>query len=216
MHQIRFHLLFLCLVLLKCTSHGKLIVVYFRGFEGNAIRQKRLQHVTSQKRSRKSWTLFNQLENAHDSDVRSPNIPLRSLATSNFFPTPWDTEQSKCLSGKSSLKRDKKSRASRLSPVDYSLVDVIDRFIYLQPEKPLATKERTKKPLSYLKSEIKSAALSIQDTGLSLHTFIASISEHMTTARAEKKEIQFTMPQNVGLPSPGIYKLQQCHLNYSG
>ncbi|GBM66839.1 hypothetical protein AVEN_128513-1 [Araneus ventricosus] len=33
---------------------------------------------------------------------------------------------------------------------------------------------------------------------------------------AEKKEIQFTMPQNVGLPSPGISKLQQCYLNYSG
>ncbi|GBM24279.1 hypothetical protein AVEN_168934-1 [Araneus ventricosus] len=42
---------------------------------------------------------------------------------------------------------------------------------------------------------------------------IASIFEHMTTARAEKKEIQCTMPQNVGLPSPGISRLQQCHLN---
>ncbi|GBM46394.1 hypothetical protein AVEN_73870-1 [Araneus ventricosus] len=31
-----------------------------------------------------------------------------------------------------------------------------------------------------------------------------------------EKEIQFTMPQNVGLPSPGNPKLQQCHLNYSG
>ncbi|GBM54324.1 hypothetical protein AVEN_198607-1, partial [Araneus ventricosus] len=105
------------------------------------------------------------------------------------------------------------------------------------------------KPPSYLKSEIKSAALSIwQDnwdngeTGRSTHDivprvsnkpvgrnrednvryrtrafpFIPSIFEHMTTARAEKKEIQFTMPQNVGLPSPGISKLQQCHLNYSG
>ncbi|GBN49607.1 hypothetical protein AVEN_240236-1 [Araneus ventricosus] len=41
----------------------------------------------------------------------------------------------------------------------------------------------------------------------------ASIFEHMTTARAEKKEIQFTMPQNVRLPSPGISKLQQCHSN---
>ncbi|GBL75480.1 hypothetical protein AVEN_56841-1 [Araneus ventricosus] len=27
---------------------------------------------------------------------------------------------------------------------------------------------------------------------------------------------QCTMPQNVGLPSPGISKLLQCHLNYSG
>ncbi|GBN81832.1 hypothetical protein AVEN_148969-1 [Araneus ventricosus] len=45
------------------------------------------------------------------------------------------------------------------------------------------------------------------NTGPSLHTFIASIFEHMTTARAEKKEIQCTMPQNVGLPSPGISKL---------
>ncbi|GBM34520.1 hypothetical protein AVEN_43178-1 [Araneus ventricosus] len=102
------------------------------------------------------------------------------------------------------------------------------------------------KPLSYLKAEIKSAALSIwqdnwdngetgrsthdivprvshkpvgwnreesslQDTGLSPHISFASIFEHMTTARAEKKEIQFTMPQNVVLPSPGISKLQQCH-----
>ncbi|GBO04611.1 hypothetical protein AVEN_85436-1 [Araneus ventricosus] len=100
------------------------------------------------------------------------------------------------------------------------------------------------KPLSYLKSEIKSAALSIwQDnwyngeTGRSTHDIVprvsykpvgwnreeivfvtghASIFEHMTTARAEKKEIQCTMPQNVGLPSPVISKLQQCHLNYSG
>ncbi|GBO30354.1 hypothetical protein AVEN_213980-1 [Araneus ventricosus] len=105
------------------------------------------------------------------------------------------------------------------------------------------------KPLSYLKSEIRSAALSIwQDnwdngetgrsthdivprvsnkpvgwnreeimflTGLTFHTFFASIFEHMTTARAEKKEIQFTMPQNVCLPSLGISKLLQCHLNYS-
>ncbi|GBM79119.1 hypothetical protein AVEN_104495-1 [Araneus ventricosus] len=99
------------------------------------------------------------------------------------------------------------------------------------------------KPLSFLKSEIKSAALSIwQDnwdngeTGCSTHdivprvsnkplgwnreeimfvtghgpfpsyphTFIASIFEHMTTARAKKKEIQFTMPQNVRLRSPDI------------
>ncbi|GBN17593.1 hypothetical protein AVEN_22366-1, partial [Araneus ventricosus] len=29
--------------------------------------------------------------------------PPRPLATSNFFPTPWVTEQSRCLSGKSSL-----------------------------------------------------------------------------------------------------------------
>ncbi|GBN38200.1 hypothetical protein AVEN_185447-1, partial [Araneus ventricosus] len=35
--------------------------------------------------------------------------------------------------------------------------------------------------------------------------------ERMTTARAEEKEIQCTMPQNVGLPSPGISRLQQCH-----
>ncbi|GBM95370.1 hypothetical protein AVEN_255079-1 [Araneus ventricosus] len=40
--------------------------------------------------------------------------------------------------------------------------------------------------------------------------------EHMATARAEKKEIRCPMPQNVGLPSPGISKLLQCHLNYSG
>ncbi|GBN91020.1 hypothetical protein AVEN_242493-1 [Araneus ventricosus] len=109
------------------------------------------------------------------------------------------------------------------------------------------------KPLYYLKSEIKSAALNIWqdnwdngetgrsthdivlrvsnkpvgwnredimfvtgDTGLSLHTFIASIFEHMAITRAEKKEIQCTMPQNVGLPSPVISKLQQRHLNYSG
>ncbi|GBN17506.1 hypothetical protein AVEN_266059-1 [Araneus ventricosus] len=108
-----------------------------------------------------------------------------------------------------------------------------------------------RKPLSHLKSEIRSAALSswqdnwdngetgrstndivprvsnkpvgwnreeimfVTGQGLSLHTFIASIFEHMTTARAEKKEIQITMPQNVGLPSPGISNLQQCHLNYS-
>ncbi|GBN14112.1 hypothetical protein AVEN_209189-1 [Araneus ventricosus] len=38
----------------------------------------------------------------------------------------------------------------------------------------------------------------------------------MTTARAKEKEIQCTMPQNVGLPSPGISKLLQCHLNCSG
>ncbi|GBM71810.1 hypothetical protein AVEN_260544-1 [Araneus ventricosus] len=68
------------------------------------------------------------------------------------------------------------------------------------------------KSLSFLKSEIKSSALSIW----TLNTSIASISEHMNTARAEKKEIQFNMPQNVGLPSPGISKLQQCHLNCSG
>ncbi|GBM67018.1 hypothetical protein AVEN_135512-1 [Araneus ventricosus] len=68
------------------------------------------------------------------------------------------------------------------------------------------------KPVGWNREEI------MFDTGhgLSLHTFIASIFEHMTNARAEKKEIQFTMPQNVGLPSPGIPKLQQCHLNYSG
>ncbi|GBM85926.1 hypothetical protein AVEN_97547-1 [Araneus ventricosus] len=80
-------------------------MIYFRGFEGNAISQKKFKHLTGQKRSQKSWTLFNQLENAHDGDVRSPNIPLRSLATSNIFPTPWATEQSKCLSRKPSLKR---------------------------------------------------------------------------------------------------------------
>ncbi|GBN32519.1 hypothetical protein AVEN_32320-1 [Araneus ventricosus] len=103
------------------------------------------------------------------------------------------------------------------------------------------------KPLSYLKSEIKSAALSIWQDNLdngetgrsthdivprvsnkkvgwnreeimfvtghgpfpSIHTFIASIFEHMTTSLAEKKEIQFAMPQNVGSPFPGISKLQQ-------
>ncbi|GBM71434.1 hypothetical protein AVEN_185738-1 [Araneus ventricosus] len=48
------------------------------------------------------------------------------------------------------------------------------------------------------------------------HGPFPSIFEHMTTARADKKEIQCTMPQNVGLPSPGISKLLQCHLNYSG
>ncbi|GBO33434.1 hypothetical protein AVEN_12980-1 [Araneus ventricosus] len=99
----------------------------------------------------------------------------------------------------------------------------------------------------FLKSEIKSAALSIwQDnwdngeTGRSTHDMVLRLSnkpvgwnreeimfvtghgpspsyfEHMTTARAVKKEIQCTMPQNVGLPSPGISKLLQCHLNYSG
>ncbi|GBM94163.1 hypothetical protein AVEN_89604-1 [Araneus ventricosus] len=52
--------------------------------------------------------------------------------------------------------------------------------------------------------------------GPSLHTFNTSIFEHMITASAEKKEIQGTMPRNVGLPSPGISKLLQCHLNYSG
>ncbi|GBO31437.1 hypothetical protein AVEN_519-1 [Araneus ventricosus] len=41
----------------------------------------------------------------HGQGSRSCKIPLRSLATSNFFPTPWVTEQSRCLSGKSSLKR---------------------------------------------------------------------------------------------------------------
>ncbi|GBN12888.1 hypothetical protein AVEN_31706-1 [Araneus ventricosus] len=44
------------------------------------------------------------------------------------------------------------------------------------------------------------------------HGPFPSILEHMITARAEKKDIQFTMPQNVRLPSPGISKLQQCHL----
>ncbi|GBO26785.1 hypothetical protein AVEN_197481-1 [Araneus ventricosus] len=103
------------------------------------------------------------------------------------------------------------------------------------------------KPLSYLKSEIRSAALGIWkdnwdngETGISTHDIvprvsnkpfgwnreeimfvtghgpILSIFEHMTTARAEKMEIQCTMPQNVRLPSPGISKLLQCHLNYSG
>ncbi|GBO45211.1 hypothetical protein AVEN_68681-1, partial [Araneus ventricosus] len=48
------------------------------------------------------------------------------------------------------------------------------------------------------------------------HGPIPSICVHMTTARAEKMEIQCTMPQNVGLPSPGISKLQQCHLNCIG
>ncbi|GBM47382.1 hypothetical protein AVEN_39932-1 [Araneus ventricosus] len=38
---------------------------------------------------------------------------------------------------------------------------------------------------------------SFQDTGPSLHSSIAFIFEHMSTARAEKKEIQCTMPQNV-------------------
>ncbi|GBL98128.1 hypothetical protein AVEN_84619-1 [Araneus ventricosus] len=105
--------------------------------------------------------------------------------------------------------------------------------------------------LSYLKSEIRSAALNIWqdnwDNGETIrsthdivprvsnkpvgwnreqlifvtghspfrHAFIASIFEHMT-ALAEKKEIQCTMPQNAGLPSPGISKLLQCHLNYCG
>ncbi|GBM40769.1 hypothetical protein AVEN_157909-1 [Araneus ventricosus] len=88
------------------------------------------------------------------------------------------------------------------------------------------------KPLFHLKPEIRSAALSIWpdnwDNGVtgrsthdivpgsSLHTFIASIFEHMTIAREEKKEIRYTMAQNVGLPSPGICKLPMCHLNYSG
>ncbi|GBM15434.1 hypothetical protein AVEN_199682-1 [Araneus ventricosus] len=103
------------------------------------------------------------------------------------------------------------------------------------------------KSLSYLKSEIRSAALRIcQDnwdkgeTGHSTHDIVPRVSnkpvgwnreeimfvtgrgpfpsifEHMTTARAERKEIQCTMPQNVGLPSPGISKLLQCHLSYSG
>ncbi|GBN31370.1 hypothetical protein AVEN_175070-1 [Araneus ventricosus] len=52
--------------------------------------------------------------------------------------------------------------------------------------------------------------------GASFHTFIAAIFEHMTTVCTEKKEIQCTMPQNVGLPSPGISKLLRSHLNYSG
>ncbi|GBM29579.1 hypothetical protein AVEN_51621-1 [Araneus ventricosus] len=56
----------------------------------------------------------------------------------------------------------------------------------------------------------------VTEHGRSLHTFIASTFGHMATARAEKKEIQCTMPQNVGLPSPGISKLLQCLLNYSG
>ncbi|GBN66613.1 hypothetical protein AVEN_184518-1 [Araneus ventricosus] len=96
-------------------------------------------------------------------------------------------------------------------------------------------------PLSYLKYEIRSVALSIwQDnwdngeTGCSAYDIVPSVSNKPvgwngeelmfvtghgpspSTARAEKKEIQFTMPQNVGLPSPGIFKLLQCHLNYSG
>ncbi|GBN39863.1 hypothetical protein AVEN_25744-1 [Araneus ventricosus] len=103
------------------------------------------------------------------------------------------------------------------------------------------------KPLSYLKSEMRLAALSIWEdnwdngeTGRSTHYTvprvsnkpvgwnreelmfvtgqgpIPSIFEHMATARVEEKEIQCTMPQIVGLPSPGISKLLQCHLNYSG
>ncbi|GBM74226.1 hypothetical protein AVEN_129926-1 [Araneus ventricosus] len=99
------------------------------------------------------------------------------------------------------------------------------------------------KLLSYLKSAIKSAALSIwQDnwdngeTARSTHDIVPrvpnkpvgwnreeimfvtghgpfpSIFEHMATARGEEKEIQCTMPQNVGLPSPGISKLQQCQI----
>ncbi|GBM57508.1 hypothetical protein AVEN_137940-1 [Araneus ventricosus] len=48
------------------------------------------------------------------------------------------------------------------------------------------------------------------------HAPFPSIFEHMTAVRAEEKEIQCTMPQNVGLLSPGISKLQQCHLNYHG
>ncbi|GBM03759.1 hypothetical protein AVEN_134971-1 [Araneus ventricosus] len=60
------------------------------------------------------------------------------------------------------------------------------------------------KPVGWNREDI----MFVKDTGLSLHTFIASIFEHMTTARAEEKEIQCTMPQNVGLPSPGISKLQ--------
>ncbi|GBN12257.1 hypothetical protein AVEN_245734-1 [Araneus ventricosus] len=46
--------------------------------------------------------------------------------------------------------------------------------------------------------------------------FILSTFEQMTTARAEKKEIQWPMPQNVGLPSPTISKLLQCNINYRG
>ncbi|GBO16282.1 hypothetical protein AVEN_185318-1 [Araneus ventricosus] len=108
------------------------------------------------------------------------------------------------------------------------------------------------KPLYHLKSEIKSAALSIwQDnwdngeTGRSTHDIVPRVPNkpvgwnreeimfvtghelfpsylhhfNLRThdiARAEKKEIQCTMPQNVGLPSRGISKLEQCHLNYSG
>ncbi|GBN36948.1 hypothetical protein AVEN_100126-1 [Araneus ventricosus] len=104
------------------------------------------------------------------------------------------------------------------------------------------------KPLYYLKSEIKSAALSIwQDnwdngeTGRSTHDIVPKVSNK--PVGWNKEEIMFvtghgpfpsylhlfnlrthdncscgqcTMPQNVGLPSPGISKLQQCRLNYSG
>ncbi|GBN06585.1 hypothetical protein AVEN_71141-1 [Araneus ventricosus] len=108
------------------------------------------------------------------------------------------------------------------------------------------------KPLSYLKSEIKSTALYIRqdnwdngETGRSTHDIVLRVSykpvgwnreEIMFVTGhgpfppyldrfnlrthdnycAEKKEIQCIMPQNVGLPSPGISKLKQCRLNYSG
>ncbi|GBM93261.1 hypothetical protein AVEN_180793-1 [Araneus ventricosus] len=108
------------------------------------------------------------------------------------------------------------------------------------------------KPLSYLKSEIKSAALSIWldnwdngETGRSTNDIVPRISNKPVGWNREEimfitghgpfpsyrlrfnlrtndkcscgeKKIQFTMPQNVRLPSPGISKLQQCHSNYSG
>ncbi|GBO29949.1 hypothetical protein AVEN_8088-1 [Araneus ventricosus] len=108
------------------------------------------------------------------------------------------------------------------------------------------------KPLSYMRAEIKSAALSIwQDkwdngeTGRSTHDIVPRVSNKPVAWNREEimfvtrhgpfpsyllrfnlrthdncscgeKEIHFIMPQNVGLPSPGISKLQQCHLNYSG
>ncbi|GBO05516.1 hypothetical protein AVEN_163333-1 [Araneus ventricosus] len=108
------------------------------------------------------------------------------------------------------------------------------------------------KPLSYLKYDIRPAALSIwQDkwdngeTGRSTHDIVPRVSNKPVGWNREKlmfvtghrpfpsylhrfnlrthdncscggKEIQCTMQQNVDLPSPGISKLLQCPLNYTG
>ncbi|GBL73521.1 hypothetical protein AVEN_159507-1 [Araneus ventricosus] len=82
--------------------------------------------------------------------LRSP----RSLAVT-FFPTPWVTGQSRCLSGKSSLKRRQRELDLSLAPSVCSLVDVMKRVNYLEPEKPLATKGQAQKRLGDNKGPLR-------------------------------------------------------------
>ncbi|GBL91171.1 hypothetical protein AVEN_233197-1 [Araneus ventricosus] len=58
--------------------------------------------------------------------------------------------------------------------------------------------------------------VNLRDVAFSLANCWASVSTLLINKSWKNLLFQFTMPQNIRLPSPGISKLQQCHLNYSG